>query len=221
AICQLGSSSVLAFGPLGFSSVLCSVSLPRAGLTPATLARTTQRDDKGRFLPSTTPKTTAQSSATSSFTLPSVSDISISPISTSPRSPPAIPPPTPQFSAPTTPTPSDDEDTMSDDTKLFWGDDKHKDKNPRDFINAIERQFSLKTNVSNAQKLRTFELNLKAGSVANQWWDSLSSGDNDTWEHLVASFTKRWPTKPPTVKTVEEKQAALERTTITEEEVGK
>ena len=66
-----------------------------------------------------------------------------------------------------------------------------------------------------------FKLNLKAGSVANQWWDGLSSGDNDTWEHLVALFVKRWPTKPPTVKTVEEKQAALERTTITEEEVGK
>lgn len=110
---------------------------------------------------------------------------------------------------------------MTDDTKLFWGDDEHEDENPRDFINAIERQFSLKTNISDAQKLRTFELNLKAGSVANQWWDGLSSGDNDTWEHLVASFAKRWPNKPPTVKTVEEKQAALERTTITEEEVGK
>ncbi|KAF8229649.1 hypothetical protein L208DRAFT_1285640, partial [Tricholoma matsutake] len=110
---------------------------------------------------------------------------------------------------------------MSDDTKLFWGDDEHEDENPRDFINAIERQFSLKTNISDAQKLRTFELNLKAGSIANQWWDSLSSGDNDTWEHLVALFMKRWPTKPPTVKTVEEKQAALEQTMITEEEVGK
>jgi hypothetical protein len=30
----------------------------------------------------------------------------------------------------------------------------------------------------------------------------------------------RWPSKVPTVKIVEEKQAALERTTITEEEVG-
>jgi hypothetical protein len=30
----------------------------------------------------------------------------------------------------------------------------------------------------------------------------------------------RWPSKAPIVKTVEEKQAALEWTTITEEEVG-
>jgi hypothetical protein len=110
---------------------------------------------------------------------------------------------------------------MTDGMKLFWGDDEHEDENPQNFINGIERQFSLKTNITDAQKLRTFELNLEAGAVANQWWDGLASADKDTWEHLVRSFATKWPSKAPTVKTVEEKQAALERTTITEEEVGK
>jgi hypothetical protein len=108
---------------------------------------------------------------------------------------------------------------MSNTTKLFWGNDEHKDKNPCDFINSIEQQFSLKTNISDAQKLQTFKLYLKDGAAANQWWDRLTPLDKDTWDHLVQAFTTRWPSKAPTVKTVEERQAALEQATITEEEV--
>ena len=110
---------------------------------------------------------------------------------------------------------------MTDATKLFWGDDEHEDESPQDFINAIEHQFSLKTNVTDAQKLQTFELNLKAGAIANQWWIGLDMAEKSTWDHLVWSFVTSWPSKPPTVKTVKEKQAALEQTTIMEEEVGK
>jgi hypothetical protein len=110
---------------------------------------------------------------------------------------------------------------MTDATKLFWGNDEHEDESPQDFINAIERQFSLKTNVMDTQKLRMFELNLKASAAANQWWIGLDTAEKNTWDHLLQSFATRWPSKPPTVKTVKEKQAALEWTTITEEEVGK
>jgi hypothetical protein len=70
------------------------------------------------------------------------------------------------------------------------------------------------------QKLRMFELHLKDGTMANQWWDGLTSTDKDTWDHLVQVFMMRWPSKAPTVKMVKEKQAALEWMTITEEEVG-
>jgi hypothetical protein len=48
------------------------------------------------------------------------------------------------------------------------------------FIKGIERQFSLKTNILDAQKLRTFELHLKDSATANQWWDGLTSTDKDT-----------------------------------------
>jgi len=102
----------------------------------------------------------------------------------------------------------------------FWGDDDHDDENPQDFIGSIEILFLQKTAATDAQKLRAFELHLRSGSVAKQWWNTLPSVDKDTWEHLLQAFGKRWPDRTPTVKTIEEKQAALERTKITEEEVG-
>jgi hypothetical protein len=79
----------------------------------------------------------------------------------------------------------------------------------------------LKTNITDVQKIKTFKLNLKAGAITNQWWNGLTPMDKGTWNHLVWSFINRWPSKLPTVKTVKEKQAVLERTIIMEEEVGK
>ena len=78
-----------------------------------------------------------------------------------------------------------------------------------------------KTNATNAQKLENFRLNLKSNTTAKQWFNNLPAKDNDTWDHLVCTFKKQWPSKTPTVKIVEEKQAALEQTRISEEEVGK
>jgi hypothetical protein len=104
--------------------------------------------------------------------------------------------------------------------KRFWGDDEHNDEVPEDFVNAIEILFLQKPNTPDAQKLRAFELHLRSGSATKQWWNTLSPTDKDMWEHLLLVFKARWPDKTPTVKTVEEKQAALERTKITEEEVG-
>ena len=71
------------------------------------------------------------------------------------------------------------------------------------------------------QRLQAFQLYLKSASITKQWWNDLPTSNKDTWEHLIQAFEKRWPDKATTVKTVEEKQAALERTKITEEEVGK
>jgi hypothetical protein len=109
---------------------------------------------------------------------------------------------------------------MTESIPKFWGDDNHEDENPQDFINSIEILFVQRPNFTDAQKLKTFQLYLKSGSVAKQWWNGLPSTDNDTWDHLVSAFGTRWPEKTPTVKTVEEKQAALERARITEDEVG-
>jgi hypothetical protein len=109
---------------------------------------------------------------------------------------------------------------MTDNVQRFWGDDEHEDENPQDFINSIEISFLHKANATDAQKLKSFELHLRSGSVAKQWWNGLPTTSNDTWDHLVAAFETRWPEKTPTVKTVEEKQAALERAKITEDELG-
>jgi hypothetical protein len=57
--------------------------------------------------------------------------------------------------------------------------------------------------------------------AAEEWFNALPAEDTDTWEHLGRAFKRKWPSKTPTVKTVEEKQAALEQTRISEEEVGK
>ena len=77
----------------------------------------------------------------------------------------------------------------------------------------------IKSNITDIQKLWAFQLYLKLGSVAKQWWNNLPTSDKYTWEHHVQAFKKRWPDKATTVKTVEEKQAALEQMKIMEEEV--
>lgn len=143
-------------------------------------------------------------------------------MSTSQYTLPDAPPSTPQPSKATTPVPCDDDDDfMPETTSPFWGDDEHGEENPQDFLKAMQRWGLNKSNATNAQKLENFGLNLKSNSVAEQWWDALPTNDNDTWDHLVSTFKKCWPSKAPTVKTIEEKQAALEGTRISEEEVGK
>jgi hypothetical protein len=109
---------------------------------------------------------------------------------------------------------------MTEAIKRFWGDDEHDDEVPEDFVNAIEILFLQKPNTPDAQKLRAFELHLRSGSVAKQWWSALPSTNKDTWEHLLQAFKIRWPDKMAAVKTVEEKQAALVRMRITEAEIG-
>jgi hypothetical protein len=110
---------------------------------------------------------------------------------------------------------------MPENVNPFWGDDEHPEESPQDFLKAMQRWGLNKTNATNAQKLENFGLNLKSNAAAEQWFDALPAEDTDTWEHLVRAFKRKWPSKTPTVKTVEEKQAALEQTRISEEEVGK
>jgi hypothetical protein len=78
-----------------------------------------------------------------------------------------------------------------------------------------------KTNATDMQKLENFGLNLKSNAAAEQWFNSLLTKDRDTWDHLIQAFNKQWPNKVPTIKTVEEKQMALEQTRISKEEVGR
>ena len=100
---------------------------------------------------------------------------------------------------------------------LFWGDDEHMTENLQDFLKSMQHWGLNKTNATDRQKLENFGLNLKSGAAAEQWWDSLPTDNEDTWDHLMAAFKQCWPSKTPTMKTVEEKQAALEQTRISEE----
>jgi len=166
-------------------------------------------------------ETTEPSSLTSSFAVPSLTDFPGNSIFGSPSITPTAQPSTPLVSKPTTPISEDDyAETMTENIPKFWGDDEHEDENPQDFINSIEILFVQRPTFTDTQKLKTFQLYLRSGSVAKQWWNGLPTTDNDTWDHLVNAFGKRWPEKTPTLKTVEEKQAALERAKITEKEVG-
>ena len=109
---------------------------------------------------------------------------------------------------------------MMEDIPLFWGDDEHNDEHPQDFLNTIRRKFIMKSNATDTQKLRVFELHLKSGATAEQWWDELPSTNKDNWDHFCQAFNVRWPVRIPTAKTVGEKLMELEHTTITEEELG-
>jgi hypothetical protein len=110
---------------------------------------------------------------------------------------------------------------MLENINPFWGDDEHPEESPQDFLKAMQCWGLKKTNATDAQKLENFRLNLKSNAAAEQWFNNLLTEDRDTWDHLVWAFNKQWPNKVPTIKTVEEKQTALEQTRISKEEVGK
>jgi hypothetical protein len=91
---------------------------------------------------------------------------------------------------PTTPAPFDDSNSyfMTDTTKPFWGDDKHPDREPQDFLKAMQHWGLNRNNAMDVQKLKNFKLNLKLGAAAEQWWDGLDSCKKDTWNHLITAF---------------------------------
>jgi hypothetical protein len=118
------------------------------------------------------------------------------------------------------PTNEDDKNETMEDIALFWGNDEHDDEDPHDFLNAIKRIFIMKASVTDAQQLQAFELHLKSGAAAEQWWEELPPTKRDNWDHFCQAFKVRWPVRIPTAKTVGEKLTELEHTTITEEELG-
>jgi len=104
--------------------------------------------------------------------------------------------------------------------RVFWGDGEVDGENPQDFINGVERSFLAKANLTEADKVRTFELWLKSGRAAKIWWNGLALEEKDTWAHLRAAFEK-WPEKLITERTMEEQHALLETTVLKEGSLGK
>ena len=119
-------------------------------------------------------------------------------------------------------------DTTSEDDNMpntfkhvkFWGDGKHEGENPQDFMNGLELSFMGKTAVNDADKVKTFWLNLKAGSVVKEWFDNLPTMDKSTFEKLQQAFELCWPERVTTVKTLEEKQAALGQAVLEWKKLG-
>jgi len=76
-------------------------------------------------------------------------------------------------------------------------------------MNGLELSFMGKTAVNDTNKVKTFWLNLKAGSVAQEWFNNLPTMDKSMFKNLQQAFELRWLERVTTVKTLEEKQAAL------------
>lgn len=102
---------------------------------------------------------------------------------------------------------------------LFYGDGNRKGENPRDFIKKMERMF-MKKIFSDSERIKYFQLSLKDGAHAEDWFNNLAKEHTVTWDSLIKAFDKEWPPRKTVRKTREEKQAMLEEATISEAELG-
>ena len=73
---------------------------------------------------------------------------------------------------------------------MFWGNGEIDGENVQDFINGIEHSILAKANLSEVDKVCTFELWLKSGRAAKIWWNRLAAGEKDNWAHLRVAFKK-------------------------------
>lgn len=105
--------------------------------------------------------------------------------------------------------------------RVFRGDGDTEGDNPQDFINGVERSFMSRPSMSDKDKVRSFELWLKSGSVAKVWWNGLAAEKKITWDALRAAFEERWPEKMTTTRTTEEVHAALASYVLLEKDLGK
>lgn len=102
---------------------------------------------------------------------------------------------------------------MSD--TYFTGDADGLD--PQEWIQGVELAFKDKWN--DDQKVRRFQLLLKKGSQAYEWYTNLAKPI--TWPNLETAFQLEWPAITVTQRTREEKIAELRGYVITNEELGK
>ncbi|KAJ7688573.1 hypothetical protein B0H17DRAFT_1135545 [Mycena rosella] len=97
---------------------------------------------------------------------------------------------------------------MTDTTiKLFKGDGVRE--NATDFLNAIRRRILLSAACTDDQKIEYFELSLKDGSYASNWFAKLKVADKKTFKDLAAAFRTQWPAKEMAEKSKGEVQEEL------------
>ena len=113
-----------------------------------------------------------------------------------------------------------DDDEMTDTSAIiFTG--KPEDQDPQDFLNKIERTILMKSGLTEADKVRFFELSIKAKSPADAWLQTLTLADKASFKSMRVAFEVRWPTKPIIDKTTAEKQALLDETVLKPSDLGK
>jgi hypothetical protein len=61
---------------------------------------------------------------------------------------------------------------------IFWGDYEHNDQ--QNLLQAFKQIFLLRPDITNEEKLEAFEMHLKLGSIADQWWENLGTQDKST-----------------------------------------
>jgi hypothetical protein len=98
---------------------------------------------------------------------------------------------------------------------------KPEDQEPQDFMNQLERIILMKTGLTETEKVRFFELSLKAKSPAAAWFVTLKKPDKATFAAARDAFELRWPIKAITEKTTAEKQALLDETILKIGDLGK
>jgi len=109
---------------------------------------------------------------------------------------------------------------MTDTANTFFT-GKPEDQDPQDFINRIERTILMKSGLTEADKVRYFELSLKTKSPAEAWLATLTAEDKASFNAIRAAFELRWPAKPITEKTTAEKQALLDETILKPTDLGR
>lgn len=114
----------------------------------------------------------------------------------------------------------DDSDEMTDTVPIFFT-GKPEDQDPQDFMNRIERTILMKSGLSEADKVRYFELSIKTKSPAEAWLATLTPTDKASFKAIRAAFEAQWPAKPVTVKTTAEKQALLDETILKPSDLGR
>ena len=113
-----------------------------------------------------------------------------------------------------------DNDEMTDTAAMFFT-GKPEDQDPQDFMNRIELTILMKSGLSEADKVRYFELSIKTKSPAEAWLQTLTTGDKASFKVIRVAFKLRWPAKPVTEKTTAEKQALLNETILKPSNLGR
>lgn len=88
-------------------------------------------------------------------------------------------------------------------------------------MNKIERTILMKSGLTEADKVRFFELSIKTKTPAETWLLALTAADKTSFKAIRAAFEVQWPTKTVTIKTTAEKQALLDETILKPSDLGK
>jgi hypothetical protein len=186
---------------------------------------------EGSQLPSPVVSSLASVDSNEPHSPPSYSAFSLRPAIFTPASSPVVPAlnvPNPVVSAQPAPTPTAPASLIIPLRRIpppvmaevvFYGD--HTDAaRAQEWIRGLRREFRKLQTTSDADKIGTFEDWLGVGSVAETWYKALPAAERDTWEHLEASFTRRWPPVTTPTETIPELAQRLLAEHLPDEEVG-